>query len=90
VFDYLTFAVLMGLFNANAETFHHSRPSRALLGMTALVAVIVLAVPYTPLANVLGFDALSLPLLGAMIAIAGVYFASAEAAKRRFYRHFST
>jgi Mg2+-importing ATPase len=115
VFDYLTFAVLMWLFNANAETFRtgwfvesvlsatlvvfavrtrlpfrHSRPSRAMLSMTALVALIVLVVPYTPLASVLGFKALSLPLLGAMTAIALAFFASAEAAKRWFYVHFST
>ncbi len=115
VFDYLTFGVLLLLFNANAETFRtgwfvesvlsatlvvfavrtrlpfsHSRPSRAMLGMTALVIAIVLAMPYTPLASVLGFKTLSLPLLGAVIAIALVFFASAEATKRWFYRHYST
>jgi Mg2+-importing ATPase len=115
VFDYLTFGVLLLLFNASAETFRtgwfvesilsatlvvfavrtrlpfrHSHPSRAMLGMTALVITIVLAIPYTPLASVLGFNALSLPLLGAVIAIALAFFASAEAAKRWFYRHFST
>jgi Mg2+-importing ATPase len=114
VFDYLTFAVLMWVFSANAETFRtgwfvesvlsatlvvfavrtrlpfrHSRPSRAMLGMTALVAVIVLAVPYTPVADVIGFKALSLPLQVVMVGLALTYFASAEAAKRWFYRRFA-
>jgi Mg2+-importing ATPase len=70
--------------------FRHSRPSRAMLGMTALVAVLVLVVSYTPLANVLTFNALSLPQLGGMIVISLAFFASAEATKRWFYRHFST
>lgn len=113
VFDYLTFAALMWLFNASAETFRtgwfvesvlsatlvvfavrtrlpfrYSRPSRVMLGMTAFVALIVLAMPYTPVADVIGFTALSLPLLAVMIGIALTYFASAEAAKRWFYRRF--
>ena len=61
-----------------------------MLSMTALVAVIVLLVGYTPLSHVLTFDALSLPLLGAMIVIPIIYFASAEAAKRWFYRRYTT
>jgi Mg2+-importing ATPase len=114
VFDYLTFAVLMWLFNANAETFRtgwfvesilsatlvvfavrtrlpfrHSRPSRTMLGMTALVALLVLAVPYTPVASVIGFKALPLPLLATMVGLALTYFACAEAAKRWFYRRFA-
>lgn len=114
VFDYLTFAVLMWLFNASAKTFRtgwfvesvlsatlvvfavrtrlpfcYSRPSRPMLGMTACVALVVLIVPYTPAAGVVGFKALSLPLLAAMIAIALTYFASAEAVKRWFYRRYA-
>ena len=68
--------------------FRYSRPSRVMLGMTAFVALIVLAMPYTPVADVIGFTALSLPLLAVMIGIALTYFASAEAAKRWFYRRF--
>jgi Mg2+-importing ATPase len=115
VFDYLTFGVLLLLFNASAVTFRtgwfvesvlsativvfavrthlpfrHSHPSRAMLSMTALVAVIVLLIGYTPLSHVLAFDALSLPLLGAMIVIPIIFFASAEAAKRWFYQHYTT
>jgi len=114
VFDYLTFAVLMWLFNASAKTFRtgwfvesvlsatlvvfavrtrlpfcYSRPSHPMLGMTACVALVVLIVPYTPAAGVVGFKALSLPLLAAMIAIALTYFASAEAVKRWFYRRYA-
>jgi Mg2+-importing ATPase len=114
VFDYLTFAVLMWLFNANAETFRtgwfvesilsatlvvfavrtrlpfrHSRPSRTMLSITAFVALLVLAVPYTPVASVIGFKALPLPLLAVMVGLALTYFACAEAAKRWFYRRFA-
>ncbi len=112
VFDFLTFAALLLVFGAEAETFRtgwfvesilsatlvvfalrtrlpltRSHPSRAMLGMTALVMAVVLIFPYTPAAVVLGFRALSLPLLAAMIAMALVYVACAEAAKRWFYRH---
>lgn len=68
--------------------FTHSRPSRAMLGMTLLVAVIALMLPYTPLAGPLGFTPLPLSYALAIFAIVALYFLSAELTKRWFYRRF--
>ncbi len=70
--------------------FNHSRPSRAMLLITALVVVIVLALPYTPLGTLMGFAPLPLAVLALLVAIVLLYFLSAEMLKRWFYRHFMT
>ena len=58
-----------------------------MLGMTLLVIVITLALPYTLLANLLGFKPLSLTYLLVIFGIVALYFVSAELAKRWFYKH---
>jgi Mg2+-importing ATPase len=68
--------------------FKRSRPSRAMLGMTLLVMAITLALPFTPLAGLLGFTPLSIPYLMVIIGIVALYFMSAELAKRWFYRKY--
>ncbi|HEX7976524.1 MAG TPA: magnesium-translocating P-type ATPase, partial [Anaerolineales bacterium] len=68
--------------------FLRSRPSRAMLAVTALVMLATLALPYTPLAGVMGFQPLPPFFLVAVFAIVVVYFASAELAKRWFFEHF--
>jgi Mg2+-importing ATPase len=68
--------------------FHHSRPSRAMLGMTALVIAITVALPYTPLAGLLGFTPLPISYLLAIVVIIALYFISAEITKRWFYRKY--
>jgi len=64
-----------------------SRPSRNLVIASGLTAVLAIALPYTPLAPLLGFQALELPYLLAMISIALAFFVIAEITKRQFYRH---
>jgi Mg2+-importing ATPase len=59
-----------------------------MLGMTALVAVITLALPYTPLARVLGFTPLPALYLLVIFSIIVMYFLSAELTKRWFYHKF--
>jgi Mg2+-importing ATPase len=66
--------------------FLRSKPSKAMLGMTLLVMAITLALPYTPLAGLLGFAPLSLIYLLAIFGIVAMYFVSAEFAKRWFYQ----
>jgi Mg2+-importing ATPase len=66
--------------------FTRSKPSRAMLFMTAVVLATTLYLPYSPLASVLGFVPLSLPLLLVIFGIAALYFFSAEMTKRWFYR----
>ena len=68
--------------------FFRSKPSRAMLVITLLVAGITLALPYTPLAGTLGFTPLQPIYLGLIFGIVIVYLISAELAKRWFYRRF--
>jgi Mg2+-importing ATPase len=68
--------------------FLRSKPSQAMLGMTLLVIAITLALPYTPLANLLGFTPLPLTYLLVIFGIVALYFFSAEFAKRWFYEHY--
>lgn len=65
--------------------FWRSRPARPLLLMTAVVGLIALALPYTPLATVLGFTPLPLTTLLILAAIIAAYFAAAELTKHWFY-----
>ncbi len=65
--------------------FFRSRPSRYLTLATILVAVVVLLLPFTPLAEVFGFTPLPPVFYGAMAVIVGLYALGAEMAKRFFY-----
>jgi len=68
--------------------FQTSRPSRVMLGMTALVGAITLALPYTPLAGLLGFAPLPARYLLIIFSIIVMYFLAAEFTKRWFYRKY--
>jgi Mg2+-importing ATPase len=57
---------------------------------TAGVALVALALPYTPLARLLGFVPLPALFLLAVAAIVVVYFAAAELTKRWFFRRFES
>jgi Mg2+-importing ATPase len=63
-----------------------SLPSRAMVVVTALVIAVTVAVPYSPLASLLGLKALSPLYLLVLAVIVAIYFASAEFTKRLFYR----
>jgi P-type Mg2+ transporter len=65
--------------------FMRSKPSRTMLTMTAIVILITLYLPYSPLAGLLGFVPLSLPFLLVIFGIVVLYFISAELTKRWFY-----
>jgi len=66
--------------------FTRSRPNRLMLGVTAIMAAIVLALPYTPLAGILGFAPLPFTYLALIFVVVALYFVSAELTKRWFYR----
>jgi Mg2+-importing ATPase len=66
--------------------FTRSRPSRAMLTVTAAVMLLTLWLPYSPLAGLLGFTPLPLPYLLILFGIVALYFMSAELTKRWFYR----
>jgi Mg2+-importing ATPase len=57
--------------------------------MTLAVIAITLALPYTPLASLLGFTPLPFIYLLIIFGIVGLYFISAEFTKRWFYANIS-
>jgi len=65
--------------------FWKSRPGNLLLGSTALVIAVTLALPYLPGAALMGFVPLPAPLMLAMLGLTLAYVAAAEVAKKWFY-----
>ncbi len=66
-----------------------SRPSRAMIIVTLLVALTVLVLPYTPIATPLGLVPLPVQTLLIIFGIVLAYFVSAEFTKRLFYRNLN-
>ncbi len=66
--------------------FTRSRPSRLMVIVTLISALVVMIIPYSPLAGILGFSPLSVHYLVLLLAIVILYFISAEFTKRWFYR----
>ncbi len=110
LFDFLTFAVLLGLFAAGPALFRtgwfveslltelavalvvrtrrlpwRSRPSATLLWTTALVGALAFAIPYLPLAPLIGFVPLPFEVLATVVLITGLYLVAAELTKQRYY-----
>jgi len=79
-------ATLVVLVVRTRGSFLRSRPGRALLSTTLAVAALTLVIPYTPLGTAFGFVPLPPLFLGLMGVIVLSYVASAELAKRWFYR----
>jgi Mg2+-importing ATPase len=69
--------------------FYRSHPSRVMILVTLVVAVVALVLPYSPLASILGFKPLGIQILGLIGGIIILYFISAEIVKHWFYRHFN-
>jgi Mg2+-importing ATPase len=59
-----------------------SKPGRGLAVSAVLVAVLAVALPFLPHADLLGFVRLPLPMLAALLAITGGYVAVSEGVKR--------
>jgi len=68
--------------------FIRSQPSRTMMLVTLVVGVVTLLLPYSPLADILGFKPLAASTLGLIAVIVILYFISAELVKRWFYRRF--
>ncbi len=111
LFDFVTFAALLGLFAAGVElfrtgwfveslltellialvvrtrrVFYRSRPDPLLIGLSAAIAAVALAIPYVPFAHFLGFVPLPAPVLLTLIGITLLYVLATEIMKHRFYR----
>jgi Mg2+-importing ATPase len=66
--------------------FLKSKPGKALLTATLLVAVVTILFPYTPVGTLFGFAPIPLPYLLTLLLIVVLYIISAEVAKKIFYR----
>jgi Mg2+-importing ATPase len=66
--------------------FLKSKPGRALLTATGLVALVTIVLPYTPLGTLFGFAPIRVPYLLTLLLIVVLYIVSAEVAKRFFYK----
>lgn len=69
--------------------FFHSRPGRLLLWSTVGTALLTLAIPYAPFAEVLGFVPMPVGLVAAVVGIVVMYVVSTEIAKWAFYRRMA-
>ena len=67
------------------QSIFHSKPSPYLFSATMAIALITLIIPYTPLASVLGFQALPLSFVLILMAIVALYVTAAEIVKGIFY-----
>jgi Mg2+-importing ATPase len=56
------------------------------LAATLIIVVLTIALPYLPFVSLIGFQPLSFHLLVLFGGIVALYIATAEAAKRIFYR----
>ena len=74
--------ILILLVIRTRRPFFRSRPGEWMAGMSAAVAVAVLALPYTPLAGPLGFAPLSADLVAVVVGVLVAYVAASEAVKR--------
>jgi len=66
--------------------FFKSLPGKYLMLATGLIVLLVLALPFTPMAGLFGFVRLPLSFYGWMGLIVAAYIGSAELAKNWFYR----
>ncbi|MGH2406525.1 MAG: magnesium-translocating P-type ATPase [Candidatus Limnocylindrales bacterium] len=66
--------------------FFRSRPSLLLLGASVALGVVTLAIPYTPLADLIGLDGPPLAMLAALAVITALYVVATEVGKQLFYR----
>jgi len=66
--------------------FLKSLPGKYLSLATCLIVLLVIALPFTPLAGILGFVPMPLSFYGWMVLIVSIYIASAEMAKQWFYK----
>jgi Mg2+-importing ATPase len=80
-------AVLVVFVLRTRRSVWRSQPSRAMLLVTAGVSVVALGLPFSPLAELLGFRPLSVAFLVAVAGIVAAYLLLAEAVKGWFYRH---
>ncbi|MGZ4998620.1 MAG: HAD-IC family P-type ATPase, partial [Methylobacter sp.] len=70
----------------SSKPFFSSRPGKYLVAATLTIVAVTVALPYTPIAHLIGFEPLPLHLLGLLGVIVMLYISTAEIAKHIFYR----
>jgi Mg2+-importing ATPase len=70
--------------------FFKSRIAKSLVISTAIVALITLVLPFSPLNHLLGFTQLSLPVLATLLGVTLLYILATEGVKRLFYLRIQT
>ena len=81
-----TQSLVIFLIRTRRMPFFRSRASTPLTVSTAICVAIGVALPYSPLAHVLGFTALPVGLLATILVMIIVYLGLVELGKRFFYR----
>lgn len=69
-----------------SRRFWRSRPGKGLLWSSAILAVLAIALPFTPLGTLIGLQALPLSLLLILFGMIGVYAVLNEIAKKYWWR----
>jgi len=82
-----TQALVVFLIRTRRVPFFRSRPSRAMLITPLACAAVGAALPFTPLAHLLGFTALPVRFFLILFGMVVTYLALVELAKARFYAH---
>jgi Mg2+-importing ATPase len=70
----------------SSKPFFATRPGKYLVAATLTIVVVTVALPYTPIAPLIGFEPLPIRLLGMLGVIVMLYISTAEIAKHIFYR----
>lgn len=86
--SFCTQTLVIFLLRTQRIPFWRSHPSRPLFVTTLVCVTVAVLLPYSPLAGLLGFEALPLGFLFALLGMVVTYLALVEAAKRRFYRRW--
>ena len=80
-----TQTLVIFLIRTRRVPFFRSRPSLPMIVMPITAAVVGAALPFSPLASVLGFTALPLSFFLILLGMIGLYLVLVELAKTRFY-----
>jgi Mg2+-importing ATPase len=71
----------------SSKPLFNSKPGKWLSLTTLTIVSITVALPYTPISTLAGFQPLPIMLLGQLAGIVVLYIMTAELAKHIFYRH---
>ena len=82
-------ASVMVLVIRTRKSFFRSKPGKYLLMATLLIVMVTILFPFTPLAELLGFQPLPMTILLAIGVIVVLYMIAAEIAKRSFYKRIN-